>query len=121
MYGSLRVFEGCAFFRESISQHTIFKEWYEHMQKAVLNGYEDEKILKNNDSFLNMFSIEDVEVLLKEQLTTTLYSSVIETNKKLEMSNKPENNKKNPAFFRILTINYLIFVIAFSYVSWMAR
>lgn len=130
MYGSIRAFEGCALFRESISQHDTFKEWYERMQKVVLKGYEEYQVEKENDFFLKLFSVEELETLFKTQnleLTET-NASVVEANKKLQienekeiLSNKPDKSTRNLALFRILTTNYLIHVLAFSYASLVAK
>ena len=126
MYGSIRAFEGCAMFRELISQHDKFKEWYERMQKVVLKGYEEYQDEKKNNRFFKLHSVEELEMLLKDQLTHT-NDSVDDANKKFEIgnekeiSNKIENSPINLSLFRILTTNYLVHVLAFSYASWIAK
>jgi len=122
MYGSIRAFEGSALFRESISQHSTFKEWYERMQKIVLKGYEDYHDEKKDKSFFKLYSVEELEKLLGAQLTKT-NEQVFDANEKLktENDNYPDDSTKNLQFFRIVTINYLIHIFAFSYASCMAK
>jgi hypothetical protein len=113
-------------FRELISQHDKFKEWYERMQKVVLKGYEEYQDEKKNNRFFKLHSVEELEMLLKDQLTHT-NDSVDDANKKFEIgnekeiSNKIENSPINLSLFRILTTNYLVHVLAFSYASWIAK
>jgi hypothetical protein len=139
MYGNVRAYEGCALFRESIAKHPKFRTWYENMKKEVVRGYSRHE--NNKHSFL--FYLQSLDNDKEEELLIPTESKTVETLpskpnvvKKSETTQTDsdssfgllENNssKKNQdlseiILFRILTLNYMINLIAFIYAGYMGK
>lgn len=111
MFGTARSYEGCALFRESIAKHPKFRLWYERMKLSVIKGFERMDRPTVGDLLYNQEEDNEDQVVLTEpepeQVTETKVDDLNDTKPKLDKSS-----------FRILTVNYLIHVLAFTYVAW---
>ena len=140
MFGNVRAYEGCALFRETIAKHPKFREWYERMKIIVLRGYQETFIKKassyiyldelvsetenininniddNEDKAINSLILNNQSKLKKSLLKDSIKE--IESNI-LNTNSNPDNNLHEFLIFRILTLNYLSHLIAFTYAAWM--
>lgn len=144
MYGNVRAYEGCALFRESIAKHPKFRSWYETMKKETIKGYS--RHAKKSHFFLQSVDEENEYVKSKpfEQpasaanrnnnnnnnntfaTITTTQSTQTQTQKETLLS-KNHTIRKNIGdlpqltIFRVLTLNYIINLIAFTYAGYMGK
>ncbi len=140
MFGSMRAFEGCALFRESIAKHPKFKEWYERMQNCLSKGFSEEKLNNKKTNFLSFLtslsntdetnnSVEKEKMKDEELKISSVDKPLVEKNVELvhkatntETLVKTENLAPNEiTLLRVLAVNYIVYLVFFSYASWMGK
>jgi hypothetical protein len=136
MYGNVRAYEGCALFRESIAKHAKFRKWYENMKKETIRGYH-----RHDKNFL--FYLQSLEDELEDEKSTKAIDEILPNNlKTTSIQNKSEatqtenfnssssslvavNNKNSElsqiTLFRVLTLNYMINLVAFAFAGYMGK
>jgi hypothetical protein len=139
MFGNVRAYEGCALFRESIAKHPKFRTWYENMKKEIVRGYSRHE----NNKHGILFYLQSLDSDQEEELSKPVELNKIETlPSKSKVITKPETTqtdldsslallqnssiKKNQelsqiTLFRVLTLNYMINLIAFIYAGYMGK
>jgi hypothetical protein len=155
MYGTVKAFEGCAVFRESIAKHPKFKAWYERMKSDVVTGHTQKLTdLKAHRFMFDFFvsSLEEiadpaeVERKAKEKAEKKEASAKLPAQKQAHIDKirqevqtqterateralqeladpqtKPQltpEQEEELRLFRILTVTYLVHVIAFTFAAW---
>jgi hypothetical protein len=138
MFGNVRAYEGCALFRESIAKHPKFRLWYENMKREVVRGYSRHENNKHGILFFLQSLDSDQEeelskpVELKTVETLPSKSNVItktettqtDTDSSLALVQKGTKNNQDLSqitLFRVLTLNYMINLIAFIYAGYMGK
>jgi hypothetical protein len=123
MFGNVRTYEGCALFREAIAKHPKFRAWYDRMKLVVVKGPNATKLASKSTGK----TLLTLKSLNEEDFKSIPFSSY-KLEKKFDMEDTPEellnensNSKSQTLIFRILTVNYLIHVIAFTFASSMNK
>jgi hypothetical protein len=132
-YGSIKSFEGCALFRESIAKHAKFRAWYERMRVAVIKRNEHNEttasslILKKKPIGQLLKSIDEstLRQIESEKETSSASASASTSPRQtplldLKFSQTPQSLSQAEVF-RILSVNYLVNVVIFTYAAWMSR
>lgn len=134
MFGTVISYDGLSFIDESLKKHSKFNTWYQNMKQQVVNGHKSTKLIKTqeaqsmNKKEVNTAetqtdsSIKEVEIQLR---------NIMQKNEDNIHVDKPENDNINKmtglkeidskANLRVLTINYLVHVIAFTFAAWSGR
>lgn len=120
MFGSVKAFEGCALFRESIAKHPLFRQWYERMQFVVTKRYQHEldssKAKKSpNDLFFPLISLDPNEA------QRLLAEAAEEARKSATSLNSLKMDLTQAEVFRVLSVTYLVHLVVFTYAAWMGR
>jgi hypothetical protein len=137
MFGNVRAYEGCALFRESIAKHPKFRIWYENMKKEILRGYSHHENKHGILFFLQSLDSDQEEELFKAAESKTVEtlpskSNVItktettqtDMDSSLALVQKGSKNNQDLSqitLFRVLTLNYMINLIAFIYAGYMGK
>jgi hypothetical protein len=121
MFGVVRTYEGCALFREAIAKHPIFRAWYDRMKLVVVKGSNANKKASKPTGITSL----TLKSLNEDDFKSISFSSY-KLDRKPEKEEIPEelsneNRKSQASIFRILTINYLVHVVAFTFASLMNK
>ncbi len=145
MFGNVRAYEGCALFRESIAKHSKFRTWYQNMKKEVIKGHQRHETSK----FGLMFYLQSVDV--EDEIHDVEPKAIETEKSRSSLAIKPVEKHVEPSkitrsestqtqndlvstnntirtdettqitLFRVLTLNYLINLIAFTYAGYMGK
>ncbi len=144
MFGAMKAYEGCALYRETIAKHAKFRQWYERMNKYVIKGYQEMFEMNSNKfGFFNLAvaltgvsndneckaaldahaptavnNAEKAEKIIHHHLPELSTTNDLKA-QQLIKTKDDNNNLSESLIFRILTLNYLSHLAAFTYAAWM--
>ena len=119
MFSTAYSFEGITFFRKLLDKHPKFQTWYERMKTETEKG--PEQIVTADRRKDEILPLEAATV---EELTQTNNNDIIEE-KESQINNSAMTQKKSIkdslSALRILSITYLVHVLAFTVASCAAK
>lgn len=132
MFSTAFSYEGLSFYRKLVDKHPTFKSWYDRMKTETEAGPEQRVTAeKRRDEIMPLEAAtaeestqtlpKDIEVI-KDKTPQTKDSTTSTANKEFT-TNVIELKipKDSISALRILSFNYLIHVVAFTYASWSAK
>lgn len=138
MFGNAVSYDGLSFFDESLKRHSKFNTWYQNMKQQVINGHKSCNVIKAQEIPAHSLTIEKVVTSAETQTENTIQDVEIQLRNLMQKNDKDsiqtdnpvneELNRKNSpkevdskTNLRILTINYFVHVIAFTFAAWSSR
>lgn len=119
MFGNVKAFEGCALFRESIAKHAKFRQWYERMQFVVTKRYQHELIKPKRPASSSTLFFPLISLDLDE--SQKLLGEIEEASKPPKPVPFIKLDLTQAEIFRVLSVTYLVHLVAFTYAAWMGR
>lgn len=122
MYGTVNSYDGLSFFRKSLDKHVVFKSWYEQMQKELIKGEQGlaeinpKNVVSTADKAIQ--KNESEKIILKEPNSSENQTDTNQTKNDQQVSIKTNASTMG---LQILSVNYLVHVVAFTFASWCGK